>query len=507
MSITQLTLELIRQSATHKSWQRGESYYDQGCVRQVNQRGNLISAEVIGSSLYSVSIEFADHDILTASCTCPYDWGGYCKHIVATLLFCLREPEHIQVRATLEEILDRLNEIQTQSLIQQLAAKKPELVNDIERITDRLAPPVVVTTEGSSPQKKVTVNVNAIRSQVRYILEDSVRHYEYGGEEDPATEEICSLIEEASNYNQQGDSDNAIAMLTAITESCLENWDLVDEYGVDYDDVAYLLSRVWCETILNGKLDEADKVDLQVNFEYWRDSWGNCFDILLAALEQGWSNPALKRILQGNVSSNIWTGEAPPYAEDLAAIRLDILERQGRLEEYLYFAEASGQVVEYLTKLVSLGRISEAMTAAQSLLANKEDALALSRCLVTEQNAQVEALAIARAGLGLPGSCQYDLATWTSEIALELDDQVTAVKAKVKAFQASPNFADYRQVAQLAGDNWSNLKGELLGTLAADDSWNSAAAKVDIHLDEGMIKQAIAVVENVGDYRHRSATS
>jgi len=27
-----------------------------------------------------------DKGDIEASCTCPYDWGGYCKHIVATLL-------------------------------------------------------------------------------------------------------------------------------------------------------------------------------------------------------------------------------------------------------------------------------------------------------------------------------------------------------------------------------------------------------------------------------------
>ncbi len=501
MSIPQLSLEMIREYATDQSWHRGEEYYDAGCVRQVSQRGQSITAEVRGNYIYQVTIDFDRSGLNSAYCTCPYDWGGYCKHIVASLLFCWHEPQEIQPRSSLEEILDRLNEIQTQNLIQQLVANKPELINDIERIADRLVPSVMVASPPNQSQRKVTINANSIRSQVRHILEDSVRHYEYGGEDDIATEEICSLIQDAQMYTQQGDYGNAIAMLSAITESCVENWDVVDEYGVDYDEVAAKLSNIWCKTILSADLEEAETVDLQVNLEFWRNAWGEYFDLVVAALEQGWDDPALKQVLQGNITSlGAWSGEAPYYADDLANIRLQILERQERFEEYLYLAEAEGQVVKHLTMLVRLERITEAMEAAQLSMATQEQALAFSQCLVNEQNAQVEALAIAKRGLELPGRCQYDLATWTCEIALELDDFITARDAKIKAFQASPNFADYRQIAELAKDNWLNIKPELLATLATYDSWGAGEAKVNIYLDEGMIDQAIATVDNFSYY-------
>ena len=87
---------------------------------------------------------------------------------------------------------------------------------------------MVAVSDESKPQRYISVDANKIRSQVRYILRDAVRHYEYGGEEDIATEEISSLIQDAQMYTQQGDTWNAIAMLTAITEACVENWDEVD---------------------------------------------------------------------------------------------------------------------------------------------------------------------------------------------------------------------------------------------------------------------------------------
>ena len=500
MVIPQFSQEVIRLSASNKSWQRGEAYYYDGCVRQVSRRGKSLIAQVSGSSRYRVTIDFSSRGLESTACTCPYDWGGYCKHIVASLLFCLREPEHIQVRLSLEEILDRLNEVQTQNLIQQLVEDRPELLDEIERIALRQAPPVVVA-QRELPRSNVTINAKAIGSQVRRILEDSAQHFEYGGEEDTASEEICSLIQNAQMYTQQSDYDNAIAMLTAITESCVENWHVVDDYGVDNGEVATDLSEVWCETILSANLDEADKIDIEVNLEFWRNCWGEHFEIVAAAFKQGWDDPGLMQVLQGNITPlGIWQGEAPYYADDLASIRLQILERQERFEEYLYLAEAEGQVVQHLTMLVRLERVTEAMQAAQLSIRSVEEALAFSQCLVNEQNAQHEALAIAKRGLELPGMRQYALANWTCEIALELDDLVTAVEAKAKAFQANPNFPDYRQVAKLAGDDWSDIKGELLNSLAKNDSWRTADAKVDIYLYEHTIEEAIAVVDDLGYY-------
>lgn len=505
MPIPQLSQELIRSHANNKSWQRGETYYHNDYVRQVVQRGNRIVAEVEGSDIepYKVNIEVEKDKLGTVYCSCPYSFGGYCKHIVAALLVCLREPERIEQRSSLETILDRLNEVQTQALIQELVADNPALIDDIEYFADRVAPSAPTKSSSESPtQKKITVNVNSIRSKVRYILRDAVSHYEYGGEEDPATEEISSLIQDAQMYTQRGDTVNAIAMLEAITNSCIENWDLVDDYGVDPYEVASELNTVWCETIFSADIPEAEKVDLGVSLEFWNNEWDGSFDTAIAALKQGWDDPELTQILAGNISDYIAAEEEYPYDDgNLTLIRLQILEREKRFTEYLHLAEAKGQVTKYLNRLVRLDRVAEAMAKSQSQMQTMEQALALSEVLVESQNAQSEALEIANRGLNLPGYCQYKLATWASEIALKLDDLVSAKNAKVKAFQAQPNFDDYKTIEKLATEDWSTIREELLAELATASSWGTDEAKVDIYLYESMIDKAIAVVTDTSSYR------
>ena len=500
MSIPKISQKIIRSYASSKSWQRGQAYYHDGHVRRVVQRGKLITAEVEGSDIrpYQVNIGFEEDELDAGYCTCPYDHGGYCKHIVATLLVCLHEPELIEQRPSLEEILDRLNEVQTQTLIQDLVANNPQLLDDIEYFVDRVAPLYVITSSPETlPQRQITVDANRLRSKVRYILRDAVRYIEEGWDEEDGTGEIFSLIQDAQMYTQRGDSWNAIAMLTAITESCIENWDLVDEYGIENEEIAYELNTVWCETILSTDIAKAEKVDLDVNFEFWQNEWGSCFDMARAALQQGWDYPPLQQILEGNLNStSLWEGLPPDYAEDLALIRLQILERQKRHEEYLYLAQATGLLTKYLIMLVRLEQVDLAMEAARSQMTTMEQALAFASVLVDEQNAQIEALEIAGIGLSLPGSCHYRLSIFTSEMALEVGDDVLATKAKVAAFKTQPNFADYRKIEKLAGDTWLTIKEELLEALATYDSWGQEKVKVDIYLYERLVEQAIATLDN-----------
>ncbi len=55
------------------------------------RRGNTLTADVSGTRRYQVEIE-VDEGGIFAQCTCPYDWGGYCKHIGAVLLLWIESP-------------------------------------------------------------------------------------------------------------------------------------------------------------------------------------------------------------------------------------------------------------------------------------------------------------------------------------------------------------------------------------------------------------------------------
>lgn len=505
MPIPKFAEATLRQNSSPQSFERGETYYRNDAVVALTLRGKILQAEVEGSQApsYRVRLSFESQSLTEASCTCAYSFGDWCKHIVATLLVCLHQPQKIEERPTLEHLLDRLNHQQTQLLLQNLAAEQPDLIDPIERHINRI---VGVThaqkSQTTSPQLS-TINTAPYRQQVRHILRDAERYLEDGDEEDPITPDILNLISEAQEFSQCEDGNNAIAILQSITETCIEHWDDVADYGSYNEGIVEALDEAWTEAILCAELTQEEQNKLQENLTNWQDEWDANFAMSLEALRQGWDFPPLQLILQGNIlERGVWEGEAPDYAEDIALIRLEILERRERYEEYLYLAQAEGMNQQYLVMLVSLGRISEAISAAKTLMTSVEEAKALAFEL-RKQGAKSQALEVAQAGFSLEGHCLYELATWASDLALELGDCATALKAKIQAFSAQPSFEDYQNIKELSGEEWETLKIELLTNISSQDRWGIQEAKVNIFLHEGLIDKAIEVVTPLSYYHSR----
>ncbi|MGF2037516.1 MAG: SWIM zinc finger family protein [Nostoc sp. CmiVER01] len=501
MSIPQISEFTIRRHANAKSFQRGEAYYEAGAVNTVTQRGDLLQADVVGNEAkpYHVNLSFDSSGLTSANCTCAYNFDGWCKHIVATMLVCARNPENIEQRPTLEQLLNRLDYIQTQRLLQELVTEHPPLIEVIDRhvswmtnLTDKQT-----TTK---PLLYITIDPAPFRRQVRQILKDTVRYFEEGCEEDPIGEELLSVVQTAVDFSERGEGENAIAILEAITSTCVENWDDVAEYGAENDELIEELNNAWCEAILSAELTPEEKVDIQINLEAWQDEWNADFGMIMEALRQGWDYPPLVQVLQGNITERgAWEEDVPDYADDLALIRLKILERQERYQEYLYLAEAEGQTQQYLTMLGRLGRVEEAIDAAQTQMNSMEEAFALAKTL-SGQGALQQALNIAQSGLNLPGKCQYELGIWTSDLAIELGDSEAALLAIKAAFQVKPSFFDYQKMAELAGKNWESVKIDLLRIIRTVNGGGTESAKVDIFLHEGLIDDAIAIASELSSY-------
>ena len=128
-----VTEDLILAKVSAKSFERGKDYYESGLVESVVQRGSRLYAEVLGSEEdpYWVGVILQEDDF-TASCTCPYDWGGYCKHIVAALLTYVHDTELVILRAPIEDMLSRLDTGRLRVLILQMIEADPQLSETVD---------------------------------------------------------------------------------------------------------------------------------------------------------------------------------------------------------------------------------------------------------------------------------------------------------------------------------------------------------------------------------------
>ncbi|NER97958.1 MAG: SWIM zinc finger domain-containing protein [Symploca sp. SIO1B1] len=515
MSIPELKESLIRNRATDKVFQRGEQYYHSGAVLKAYSRGNTIQATVEGNEVepYRVNLQIDKAGIKQANCTCAYSSEGWCEHIVATALLCLRQPETIEERPSLEQLLDQLNFLQTQGLIQELVAMQPELIDDIDDIVSQISQPTLQpVTKAKKAKRQTSVDPQPYRSQVQSLMGNALHYWEEGWDSDPIAEELPDIVEQAKAFIEQGDGNSALVILEAITQACAEDWDEIVEYGGDSDYLMSLLDPMWAEAILSAEFQPGEEVDLQVNLENWQDRLGGTFDLSSAALRQGWDD----LVLQGE-SIDSWQDNPPDEPEQLTRIRLCILERQQRYEEYLNLARAEAILPEYLTMLIRLGQIQEVM-AQKNRLTCTEQALEVAQAL-REKEAIPEALEIAQYGLTLPESIpsyylnmpnlsqyqplgihRYQLADWTSNLAEGLGEQKAALAARIEAFKARPSFPDYQKVNHLAGENWLTLQGDLLEYLRQCDSWIAQDAQVNIFLHEDLIDDAIAVLGSYGSH-------
>lgn len=503
MSLLPIQLQTVQRNATSQSFARGQAYCQSGAVATLTQRGNLLQSEVEGSDVepYHVTVQCDATHITTAYCTCPYSFEGWCKHIVAVLLAYIEQPDTVEVRPSLEQLLDRLDLGQTRQLLQSLVLAHPRLMESIDLqvsvITAVSSPPITAAPKASKTKRQTSVDPVPFRRQVRKVLRDAVNAWESGYDDDPVTEELLELIAKAKEFSQAGDGDAAIAVLQGITQGCIEDWDQVDEYGADSYEIVGALDQAWTEAILTAELTMAQQAELRSQFQDWQ-SWGD-FEISREALRQGWNYLPLQQVLRGEITElGAWEGEPPHFADDLAAIRLGILERQERYLEYLHLAEAEGQTEQQLTMLARLGRVEEAMATAATQMGTVGEAFALAETL-RQQGAVESALEIAQVGLTLPGNL-LALATWTADLAAAIGNRPVALTARVAAFTARPSFQDYQAIAELAAERWAAQRQELLQLLENTSGWGLEEAKVDIFLHEGLIANAIATIKDASYY-------
>ena len=101
--------DAILSKVNEKSFARGRSYYESEMVESVVRRGDKLFAEVLGSEedLYQVCVTLGEVDF-SATCNCPYDWGGYCKHIVAVLLTWIHDGDAVEERTPIEDLLSQI---------------------------------------------------------------------------------------------------------------------------------------------------------------------------------------------------------------------------------------------------------------------------------------------------------------------------------------------------------------------------------------------------------------
>ncbi len=97
------TKDYLGSESMGQSYKKGKDLYLGGNVKNVRFSGNTIYGRVQGSYLYKTEITINSKEDYSFYCSCPYSYGGLCKHQIALGLYVLEHPEIFKTDAK-EEI-------------------------------------------------------------------------------------------------------------------------------------------------------------------------------------------------------------------------------------------------------------------------------------------------------------------------------------------------------------------------------------------------------------------
>jgi uncharacterized Zn finger protein len=207
------TIDRIKNYCTTGVFDRGADYYEDGHVVRLDRYGATLSAAVQGSqpTPYAVEIELTDD--LRASCTCPYDGNGSCKHVVATWLAAVDiEPEDEQ--PAIERRLERADPDELREFL------RTEVADDVD-LRRRFLATLNDRTDGQ------TLADYKRELASRYSAEE--RHPPVSG----PPRRFTGFERRAERLQEQGQPLEAGLIYRAMVEVRAEETDLVPEYHED----------------------------------------------------------------------------------------------------------------------------------------------------------------------------------------------------------------------------------------------------------------------------------
>lgn len=234
---------------TAESFARGRGYYAVGAVRQRMRHADSIEARVAGTYTYRVTIREKAGE-LAALCTCPYDWGGDCKHIVATLLAWMHEPASFRAATVLQDALATRSQEELAAILVDICAVYPHLVDEFGLLDEAAAydPASVIDAifADLEPPGEIDVDEGVTR------METVARH--------------------AARLAQQGQGDAARQTYFMLTVSCVDFCETYGAHDIFPSNIPYDFAEVYRDLALEQIDDHANAIEREVR-EMLQGEW------------------------------------------------------------------------------------------------------------------------------------------------------------------------------------------------------------------------------------------
>lgn len=497
MTLPRITESMIRTGASPESFARGKEYFHNDVISNAAIQGNTLSGDCEGTTApyYRVRVELDDAGIRSADCSCPYEYGGYCKHIVALLLHYLHKPKDFVVRQSPNELLGDLSREDLVVVVTKLLERDPDLYDFVQAM---IAAP---TRKGAKKSRKKAVDTEVYRRQVRNIMHslDGMRASEAYWHVGGLANELRGVVENARKFLDANDAEAALEILLALLEEAGGSIEYIDDSGGEVGSFMSELGAPLAEAILSLDLSEVERLRLierlnKVSKHLGDYGMDDAIPMAIKAAEYGWNEMPPK---SDEAEDEEWDDDE--YAEnygyeshvtetDFTDVKLNILARQNRHDEFLTLAKKQKKNLRYVLMLCDLKRTAEAIKFAEKHLQTADEARELAEKL-RELKHFDEAIAIAERGLNLAPP-KARLGTWLGPIQESRGDDVRAFDAWLAAFAEQPSLDIYKTLKRLAENKWDKSRPQVMGVLKKS---GSDQVRAEAHLFEEEWDEAIKI--------------
>ncbi len=465
-----LTPALIRAKAEAQSFARGLALYDNDALSQLTHTGDILKGLCEGTEapFYQVKAKLDAGGVISADCSCPFNFPGYCKHIVALLLAFADDPQQFTESFDIKPQLAQLNREQLLSLFDQLLADLPEMSDWLSAVLAEPSKEQPKTSKAKPAKPRREPNLEPHRKRIRSIMSNvgDRGYFEYGYA-GGVVQQLDEVVQTAREFLNGDDAETALGILLALLNETTDVFERVDdsdgELGDFFDEVAPVLT----EAILSLELDDTRRDDLDTELDSLHggldDYSVSSLALPLKALRLGWdaAPDAFDDEVEDEFSDH-WRPETD--AQKLTRAQLNVLARQGRTDEYLALCERAGEHLRYAMKLVDLDRVSEAVKYALQHLRLTKDAYELAQQLRAAQHLD-QAIHLGEHGLTLHGG-KAELGNWLAPIEEAQGRASQALAAWEAAFKERPTLVGWQSLERLSNQDWPQRKRELLATIA-----------------------------------------
>lgn len=438
----ELSQEQIESRAFDKIFPRGEALFENGAISHTVRRGDEISARCRGSypQPYRVWAALADSEIAAAGCSCEYDWGGDCKHIVALLLTYLRHPERFVEGEPLRDALMSREKEHLLDIIEEMIILHPELEEIIE-------------DEASADSSNQPMELQTIRLEIKHALD-------FIGEwmDRAAENKIYELTRQGSRYARRGEYAHAIAIYCAILDECNASDYPTDDEGQYVEAINNTVDQLK-EAL--SRFDFADDADLRKrvldtlvdtviwDIEFGGIEYGYDAEDLILNMAQAADIPGIREHVSLIANRERTTGRISNWKNEAYESFLMKLDRIDATDPEETLKRLQAKELPYLcaSLLLDLKRYEEAIEVIRTKL---QSAYALQRgldLLVEHQQIQT-AIQIAEAAL--ENEYEKRIAAWLIDLYQQQDDESSELRLQSMRMRQEPHVDFYGSLSAVS---------------------------------------------------------